>query len=64
MNLRGTIVPVVDSRATLGLGGCAYDRFTVIVVVAGAAKVGECLVVLLDLDRMLGGEVAAPGAGQ
>jgi hypothetical protein len=55
---------VVDSRAKLGLGGCAYDRFTVIVVVAGAAKVGECLVVLLDLDRMLGGEVAAPGAGQ
>ncbi len=32
--------------------------------IAGVAKVGERLVTLLDLDRMLGDEVATPGAGR
>ncbi|MFO1008929.1 MAG: chemotaxis protein CheW [Planctomycetota bacterium] len=95
MNLRGTIVPVVDLRAKLGLEPTAYGRFTVIIVVnvgtrviglivdsvsdvlsfspqdvqpapdlgggsegrfaRGIARVQESLVVLLDLERVLGG---------
>ena len=88
MNLRGTIVPVVDLRAKLGLELAQYGRFTVIIVVnvgtrviglivdavsdvlsfspdlggsgdgrfaRGIAHVQEALVVLLDLERVLGG---------
>lgn len=33
MNLRGTIVPVVDLRSKFGLESTAYDQFTVIIVV-------------------------------
>lgn len=32
MNLRGTIVPVVDLRIKFGVGEATYDRFTVVVV--------------------------------
>lgn len=32
MNLRGTIVPVVDLRVKFGIGEPTYDKFTVIVV--------------------------------
>lgn len=94
MNLRGTIVPVIDLRAKLGLPSSAYNRFTVIIVVnvgtrviglivdavsdvltfspqevqpapdlgggsdgrfaRGIARVQDSLVVLLDLERVLG----------
>ena len=97
MNLRGTIVPVVDLRVVLGMPRIEPTPFTVIVVVRGGSKVmgmlvdtvsdvlsipvsdiepppevglpsnigsvkgtaraGGRLVVLLDLDRVLG---AAP----
>ncbi|MGE0679651.1 MAG: chemotaxis protein CheW [Candidatus Binatia bacterium] len=33
MNLRGTIVPVIDLRTKFGLEPTAYDQFTVIIVV-------------------------------
>ncbi len=33
MNLRGTIVPIVDLRIKFGLEPAAYDQFTVIIVV-------------------------------
>lgn len=33
MNLRGTVVPVVDLRAKFGLPDAAYGQFTVIIVV-------------------------------
>ena len=33
MNLRGTIVPVVDLRSKFGLDPTPYDQFTVIIVV-------------------------------
>jgi purine-binding chemotaxis protein CheW len=39
MNLRGTIVPVVDLRSKLGLPACEYSRFTVIIVVNVGAKI-------------------------
>jgi len=38
MNLRGTIVPVVDLRAKLGLTTGEYNRFTVIIVVTIGTK--------------------------
>ena len=103
MNLRGTIVPVVDLRSKFAMDEAEYNQFTVIIVVkvgpkvmglivdavsdvlniprvdiqatpefgaevdaafiSGMAKAGEKLVVLLDIDRVLGeaavGEMAA-----
>jgi purine-binding chemotaxis protein CheW len=96
MNLRGTIVPVVDLRTKLGMQETEYSQFTVIIVVTvgtkvmglivdavsdvlnipksdiqatpdfgasvdarfinGMAKAGEKLVVLLNIDRVLGGD--------
>jgi purine-binding chemotaxis protein CheW len=95
MNLRGTIVPVVDLRAKFGMPEAEYNQFTVIIVlmvgtkvmglivdavsdvlnipkkdiqptpdfgaqvdaqfINGMAKAGDKLVVLLDIDRVLGG---------
>jgi purine-binding chemotaxis protein CheW len=103
MNLRGTIVPVVDLRAKFGMSEAEYSQFTVIIVltvgakvvglivdavsdvlniprgdiqatpdfgahvdarfISGLAKAGDKLVVLLDIDRVLGGaEPTAAGA--
>jgi len=99
MNLRGTIVPVVDLRAKLGMDAAEYNAFTVIIVVTvgrkvmgvvvdavsdvlniprpdiqatpdfggtvdarfidGMAKAGDKLVVLLDIETVLGGDAAA-----
>lgn len=39
MNLRGTVVPVIDLRARFGLQVAEYDRFTVIIVVTVGTKV-------------------------
>jgi purine-binding chemotaxis protein CheW len=98
MNLRGTVVPVVDLRAKFGMPPAQYDQFTVIVVVdvgdqivglvvdavsdvlnfaetdivppptlgtlidtpflTGMAKAGEKLVLLLDIDAVIGGDIA------
>ncbi len=33
MNLRGTVIPIVDLRNTLGMPSADYDKFTVIIVV-------------------------------
>ncbi len=33
LNLRGTVIPIVDLRCTLGLPGTEYDKFTVVIVV-------------------------------
>ena len=99
MNLRGTIVPVVDLRAKFGMEAAEYTAFTVIIVltvgtkvvglivdavsdvlnipktdiqatpdfgaqvdarfISGMAKAGDKLVVLLDIDRVLGSDAAA-----
>jgi len=96
MNLRGTIIPVIDLRAKLAMAEGQYNQFTAIVVltvgaktmglvvdavsdvlkipraevqaapdfgaavdarfISGMAKTGEKLVVLLDIDRILGSE--------
>jgi purine-binding chemotaxis protein CheW len=39
MNLRGTVIPVVDLRAKFSLEPRAYDKFTVIIVVTVGAKI-------------------------
>ena len=94
MNLRGTIIPVVDLRSKFAMTEAEYTRFTVIIVVMvgtkiaglvvdavsdvlnipqsdiqpapdfggqvhtrlinGMAKAGDKLVVLLDIDKVLG----------
>ncbi|HLK56844.1 MAG TPA: chemotaxis protein CheW [Chthonomonadaceae bacterium] len=98
LNLRGTIVPIVDLRRKFNLDMTEYDQFTCIVVVVvqnrvmgmivdsvsevmnippsdiqpppdfgngfgssmlrGMAKVGEKLIILLDIDTVLLGESA------
>jgi purine-binding chemotaxis protein CheW len=103
MNLRGTIVPVVDLRSKFSMAQTDYNQFTVIIVVTvgtkvmgltvdavsdvlnipkadvqatpdfggqvdaryinGMAKTGDKLVVLLDIDRVMGAiETTAVGA--
>jgi purine-binding chemotaxis protein CheW len=100
MNLRGTIVPIVDLRAKFAMAQTDHNQFTVIIVVTvgtkvmgllvdavsdvlnipkhdvqptpdfggqvdaryinGMAKTGDKLVVLLDIDRVMGGvDIAA-----
>jgi purine-binding chemotaxis protein CheW len=102
MNLRGSIIPVVDLRSKLAMAQTTYNQFTVIIVVrvgaktvglvvdavsdvlnipsqdvqpapdfgaqvdarfiSGMAKAGEKLVVLLDIEKVLGAEVGALAA--
>lgn len=99
LNLRGTIVPIVDLRRKFGLHSTDYNQFTAIVVVVvqqrvmgmivdsvsevvsippgdiqpspdfgssmsttmlqGMARLGEKLIILLDIDTVLLGESAA-----
>jgi purine-binding chemotaxis protein CheW len=96
MNLRGTVVPVLDLRSRFGMEEADYNQFTVIIVVSvgdkviglvvdavsdvlsitkeqieetpeltgrvdtsffrGMGKVGDKLVLLLNIDRLVGGE--------
>lgn len=39
VNLRGTIIPVVDMRIKLGLGDATYDPFTVVIILNIAGRV-------------------------
>ena len=99
MNLRGTIIPVVDLRAKFGLAATEYNQFTVIIVmrvgakvmgvivdavsdvlnipttdiqaapdfgaqvetrfIGGMAKAGEKLVVLLEIEKVIGDDELA-----
>jgi purine-binding chemotaxis protein CheW len=98
MNLRGTVIPIIDLRSRFGMAEAEYNQFTVIIVVSvgskivglvvdavsdvlniardqidqtpevggevdssffqGMGKVGEKLVLLLNIDRLLAGERA------
>lgn len=100
MNLRGTVVPIVDLRVKFGLPETEYNQFTVIIVVTvgrkivglvvdavsdvlnildneieptpdlggsidtsimtGMAKASDKLIMLLDVDRLLGQEDGVP----
>ena len=39
INLRGTIVPIVDLRIKFGLGEAVYDQFTVVIILNIGARV-------------------------
>lgn len=44
MNLRGTVVPVVDLRAKFAMHAVEYSKFTVIIVVMVAEKIAGLIV--------------------
>jgi purine-binding chemotaxis protein CheW len=44
MNLRGTVVPVVDLRAKFGMEAAEYGKFTVIIVVMVGEKIAGLVV--------------------
>jgi purine-binding chemotaxis protein CheW len=96
MNLRGTVVPILDLRCRFGISEADYNQFTVIIMVSvggkmfglvvdavsdvlniskeqiedtpdvggdvdtsffrGMGKIGEKLVLLLNIDKLLAGE--------
>ena len=50
MNLRGSIIPIVDLRAKLSMPEAAYNQFTVIIVVrVGAKTVGVVVDAVSDV---------------
>ncbi|MBI5671975.1 MAG: chemotaxis protein CheW [Nitrospirae bacterium] len=58
LNLRGTIVPIVELRTKFGMPTIDYTMFTVI-------RSGDKLVALLDMDRLLtDGEMQETGSAQ
>lgn len=60
MNLRGTVVPVVDLRVKLGLPQVEHSRFTVIVlVVVGAKIVGMVVDAVTDVRNFPASEIQA-----
>jgi purine-binding chemotaxis protein CheW len=66
MNLRGTVIPVVDLRAKFRLETRAYDKFTVIIVVTvGARIIGLVVDGVSDVLDIARDEIrAAPELGQ
>jgi len=39
INLRGTIVPIIDLRIKFGLGSPVYDEFTVVIILNVAGRI-------------------------
>jgi purine-binding chemotaxis protein CheW len=39
INLRGTIVPIIDLRIKFGLGAPVYDEFTVVIILSVASRI-------------------------
>jgi purine-binding chemotaxis protein CheW len=61
LNLRGTVVPVVDLRAKFGLGEVEYNRFTVIIVVnVGRRVLGLVVDAVSDVLNLGDGDVQPP----
>lgn len=67
MNLRGTVVPIIDLRSRFGLPEAEYTRFTVIIVVTVASKVMGLVVDAVSDVLNVGGDEVVPtpdlGAG-
>jgi purine-binding chemotaxis protein CheW len=65
VNLRGTIVPVIDLRVKFGLADVRYDQFTVVVILRLAARViGVVVDGVSDVVALTASEVrAAPEFG-
>jgi purine-binding chemotaxis protein CheW len=61
MNLRGTIVPVVDLRMRFGLGESTFNRFTVIIVVlVGTRVLGLVVDAVSDVLDVAPTDIAPP----
>ena len=61
MNLRGTIIPIVDLRRTFKMPETQYNSFTVIVVVnIGAKVVGLVVDAVSDVRDVLAGDIEFP----
>ena len=53
VNLRGTIVPVVDMRIKFDLGTPTYDQFTVVIILnIGGRVVGKVLASVSDVKTL------------
>ncbi|MCS6865711.1 MAG: chemotaxis protein CheW [Gemmataceae bacterium] len=65
MNLRGTVVPIIDLRVRFGLRETEYNRFTVIIVVTVGTKiVGLVVDAVSDVLNVTSQDaVAAPDLG-
>jgi purine-binding chemotaxis protein CheW len=65
VNLRGTIVPVVDMRIKLDLGTPTYDQFTVVIILnIGGRVVGMVVDSVSDVTTLSPGQVRpAPEVG-
>lgn len=65
VNLRGTIVPIVDMRIKLSLGEATYDQFTVVIILNIAGRVVGMVVDSVSDVTMLKPEQmrAAPEVG-
>ena len=61
MNLRGTIVPVIDLRMRFGAGEATYHDFTVIIVVScGSRYVGLIVDAMSDVLEVRSSDIAPP----
>ena len=61
LNLRGTVVPIVDLRIRLGMPAVEYDRFTVIIVVNVNERVmGVVVDAVSDVLNVDGDALVAP----
>lgn len=65
MNLRGTIVPVVDMRIKFHLGEAVYDQFTVVIVLnIGGRVMGMVVDSVSDVMTLVGSQIhPAPEVG-
>jgi len=65
VNLRGSIVPVIDLRIKFGMPNPAYDSFTVVIVLRIAGRiVGAVVDAVSDVVQLAPGEIkAAPRLG-
>ena len=60
INLRGTIVPIVDLRVKFGLGDPRYDAFTVVIILTVARRVLGIVVDAVSDVITLGAEQIRP----
>ena len=61
MNLRGTVIPVLDLRGKFAMPSAKYDQFTVIVVVdVGSRIVGLVVDAVSDVLNFTDADVAPP----
>jgi purine-binding chemotaxis protein CheW len=65
MNLRGTIVPVVDMRIKFRLGEATYDQFTVVIILSiGGRVLGMVVDSVSDVTTLAGEQIRpAPEIG-